>query len=226
MKAKTIVITGGSSGLGLAILKRFLKENWKVCILSRTPPPPQFEFNSNPFFKFIKCDIRDSNQVVKAFGQLDGIDIFVNNASIFKSKSFIEMDFVEINEILDTNLKGTIYCTLSAIKKMKEGRIINISSVSGLHGIENQTIYSASKHGINGFSNSLSKEYLDKNIKVTTICPGGLDTPLWNSSNPYNGDTNRLIKPEEIADLVYFISKSSLQTVYKNVTMFPDNEWH
>lgn len=224
MKTKKIVITGGSSGLGLAILKKFLKENWKVYVLSRTPP--NFEFNSNPFFKFIKCDIKDSNQVVKAFSELDGIDIVVNNASIFKSKPFIDMDFIEINEILDTNLKGTIYCTLSAIEKMKEGRIINISSVSGLHGIENQTIYSASKHGINGFSNSLSKEYLDKNIKVTTICPGGLDTPLWNSSNPYNGDTNRLIKPEEIADLVYFISKSRFQTVYKNVTMFPDNEWH
>ena len=79
---------------------------------------------------------------------------------------------------------------------------------------------------INGFSNSLSKEYLDRNIKVTTICPGGIDTPLWNLSNPYNGDSTRLTKPKEIADLIFFISMSSHKTVFKNITMFPDNEWH
>lgn len=224
MISKTIVITGGSSGVGLCILKKFLQENWHVYIISRTKP--KLADKTNKSFEFIRCDIRDFNQVTDAFKQIKHIDVLVNNASIFKSKPFMKMEISEINEILDTNLKGTIFCTKQAIKKIKKGRIINISSVSGLHGIENQTIYSASKHGVNGFSNSLSKEYLNKNIKVTTICPGGIDTPLWNSSNPYNGDTKRLIKPEEIADLVCFISKSKDHIVFKNITLFPENEWH
>ena len=224
MNSKTIVITGGSSGVGLCILKKFLKENWNVFVISRTKP--KFANKISQSFEFIKCDIRDFNQVVDAFKLVKNIDVLVNNASIFKSKPFVEMEISEINEIFDTNLKGTIFCTNQAIKKMRKGRIINISSVSGLHGIENQTIYSASKHGVNGFSNSLSKELLKKNIKVTTICPGGIDTPLWNSSNPYNGDTRKLIKPEEIADLVYFISESKDHIVYKNITLFPENEWH
>jgi uncharacterized protein len=220
---KTILITGCSSGVGLSIAKKFLLKNWNVIGLSRTKPEI---LNSSTDFKYYQCDIKDYDDVQKTFSKVLKIDVLINNASIFKSLPVSKMDYKEINEIIDTNLKGTIYCCKEALKKMSIGKIINISSVSGKHGINNQTIYSASKHGVNGFSYSLSQEYLEKNIDVTTICPGGIKTPLWNKNNPYDGDVNSLIDPNEIADLVYFISTSKNGTTIKNVTLFPNIEWH
>ncbi len=146
----------------------------------------------------------------------------INNASVFQSKPFAESSLEDIDTIIDTNVKGSLYCTLEAIKILK-GRIINIGSVSGLNGIKDQAIYSASKFAINGFSESLAQE---SGISVTTINCGGVNTPLWNEKNPYPGDIDKLLKPTDIVNLIDYIVNLPENITFKNVTLFPNNEWH
>ena len=109
---------------------------------------------------------------------------------------------------------------------MKEpSRIIFINSVAGLEELENQSIYCASKHGLTGFAGVLSKELQKRKIKVTSIHPGGINTPLWNGSD-FHDDLTKLLDPKEIAKLIAFICDSQQNVEYKTIKMFPDIEWH
>lgn len=221
---KTIVITGATSGVGLTCVDHFLNKGWCVIGIARTLKGSKKHKN----FHFIKADIKKYSDVKLAFDiikkEFNKIDILINNASIFKTKQFIKFDNAEIDNILDTNVKGTMYCTLESIKLMtNESRIINLGSVSGLYGIKNQAVYSASKHAINGFAESLSQE---TNIKITTINPGGINTPLWNDNNPYNGNTSELLKTIDIVMLIDYITNLPINIILKNITIFPNCEWH
>jgi len=135
-----------------------------------------------------------------------------------------------MERIIDVNLKGTLYCTRLTIPHMiarRRGRIINISSVAGVRGIPGQAAYCASKHGMNGFADALAQELIPHGIVVSSICPGGIDTPLWNKeTNPYPGDIDKVIKPDEIVDMVEFLLNQPPGTMYKRIVVFPTNEWH
>jgi NADP-dependent 3-hydroxy acid dehydrogenase YdfG len=128
--------------------------------------------------------------------------------------------------MIDVNLKGPIYVTKCAMSVLKENsRIIFINSVAGLEQIENQSIYCATKHGLTGFAGVLGKELQEKKIKVTSIHPGGINTPLWNNLE-FHEDTTKLLDPDQIAKLVEFICDSQKNVEYKTIKMFPDIEWH
>ena len=219
-----VVITGISSGVGEALTKKFLTLGYNVFGLVRNLTKTYDVFGDVNGLTVIECDVSDSESVINAFKQIDNIDILINNASVFVSSNFTETTQVDINTVLDTNLKGTINCTLQSLDKMESGRIINIGSVSGTHGIKNQAIYSSSKHGLIGFSNSLAQE-LEK-INITTICPGGINTPLWSKDNEYDGDVNDLLSTKDIVDTVLFITNLSDSVVVKEIIMFPKCEWH
>jgi len=142
-------------------------------------------------------------------------------------KPLVEFNEEEIDDIIDTNIKGTIFCTLNTLKIMNRGRIINISSVSGTHGIENQSVYSSTKYALNGFAESLNQELIKKNILISTICPGGINTPLWNDKNQYPGsDVTKILNPNDIVNMIEYIVDLPENVVLKNVTLFPTCEWH
>jgi NADP-dependent 3-hydroxy acid dehydrogenase YdfG len=227
MKNKTIVITGVSGGVGRSLAKIFIKKGWTVLGLGRTKRKLELlkdEISHNNFAA-IEVDIRDPDQVAAVFQYINQkIDVLVNNASVFISRPFSKCSVKDINDILDTNLKGTMFCTMEALKKMGKGRIINIGSVSGTHGIENQAIYSASKYGLVGFSESIGQEH--EEILFTTICPGGINTPLWNESNPYPGDISKTLSPDDIASVVEYVADLPENVVLKTMTIFPNYEWH
>lgn len=232
MANKAIVVTGATGGVGSDTVKFFLEKKWIVFGLARNADKLSLltnEVNNNNFYG-IQMDVKNYLSVYNAFIKIKSIhsyiDILVNNASIFKSKSFVDFTPQEIEDIIDTNLKGTIYCSLECIKCMIEGRIINISSVSGTHGIPNQTIYSASKYGVNGFSEALNQELIKRGIKISTIIPGGINTPLWDEANPYSGNVADILQPSDIVPLIYYISELPKHVVLKNVTVFPTCEWH
>lgn len=222
---KTLVITGCSSGVGESIAIAFSQLGWNVIGISRDIVKLKALETRLDNFKFLQLDISNYSEVEDAFRSIEKIDVLVNNAAIFTAKPFIDCTAIEINSIIDTNLKGTMFCTLEAIKKIADGRIINIGSVSGIHGIQNQAIYSASKFGVAGFTESIAQECV-KLVRFTTISPGGIDTPLWNDKNPYHGDKTRLLKPSNIAEAVKYIINLPENIVLKNMTIFPDNEWH
>ena len=136
----------------------------------------------------------------------------------------------KIIEIINTNLIGTILLTKKILKDNNKTlkKIINIISVSGLHGIKNQTIYSASKHGLKGFFNSLSQELINKNISITNLYPGGINTELWNKFGQKIKSKNKFfLKKKEVANLVEYIIKSeNTNMIIKEIVFFPKNDWH
>jgi NAD(P)-dependent dehydrogenase (short-subunit alcohol dehydrogenase family) len=168
--------------------------------------------------------------VYKAFEQINDtkIDILVNNAAIFTMKSFSQTSLDEIGDMVDINLKGAMYVTKFALKNMEQGsRIFFINSVAGLEELENQSVYCASKHGLTGFAGVLGQELRQRGIKVTSIHPGGIDTPLWNEEIPYPcGDVSKAISPIELVKVIDFVYNSKFNIEYKTIKMFPDTEWH
>lgn len=204
---KTMVITGGSSGVGATIVKHFVQQGWDVYSLSRSTG----------------TDITKYQETERFFNSIHHVDILINNAGIFQQKPFVDFTKHEIDSIITTNLTGAIYCTLHALPRLTPGaRIINISSVSALAGIKNQTVYSASKAGLTAFGQALGQE----GYRVTTIHAGGVLTSLWNENNPYQGSIQDLLKPQDIVDVIRHVVDLSDNVVLKELTIFPQQEWH
>lgn len=234
-----IVVTGVTSGVGEEIAVRFIKKlDWKVIGLARSKEKLEIlEKKLGANFKGIVCDLQSSQEVVNSFNEIKQLschmDILVNNAAVFKLEEFSNCCMADIDRIIDTNLKGVMYTTLEALNIMnnsnsKRGsRIVNIASVASLHGIPGQSIYCASKFGLNGFAEALNQEIIKNNISITTIYPGGINTPLWNSDNPYPaGDVNATLDITDVVDLIEYISKLQPKVILKNMTLFPSIEWH
>ncbi len=229
---KTMVITGASSGLGKVMALNFAKDGYKVCAVARNKEKLEDLASQAPGqISTYSADVGDVSQVKETFDKIFAahkrIDVLVNNASVFNSCNFYEEELSSIERLINTNLKGTMFCTHAVLKSMvdqKGGHVINIASVSGTHGIPQQAIYGASKHGVVGFSDVIGQEVKEFGVHVCAICPGGIDTPLWNASNPYPGVEEDLIDPEELTELVGFVLDKP--TLYKKLIMFPMSEWH
>jgi NAD(P)-dependent dehydrogenase (short-subunit alcohol dehydrogenase family) len=222
---KTILITGTTSGVGATIAYDYIEKGWNVIGFARG----ESLFNY-PNYKHYQVDISNLDMVYKAFEQIADtkIDILINNAAIFKMKSFSQTSLYDIGNMIDINLKGAMYVTKFALKNMEQGsRIFFINSVAGLEELENQSVYCASKHGLTGFAGVLGKELQPRGIKVTSIHPGGINTPLWNKDILYPcGDVNQAISPIELVKVIDFVYNSKFNIEYKTIKMFPDTEWH
>lgn len=231
---KTIVVTGASSGVGLEISRLFVNKGWRVIGFARTLTKLEsLKSELGDQFSFFEVDVSLSKSVKDAFDNINtnigAIDVLVNNAAVFVMKPFLESTVEDIDRIVDINLKGAMYCTFYALKLIRPnvGRIINIGSVAGEHGIKNQSIYCASKFGLDGFAEALNQELLVNGISLSTICPGGINTTLWNAGNPYpGGDTSQLLSAYDIAKLVDYISVQPSNVILKKIVAFPSNEWH
>jgi 3alpha(or 20beta)-hydroxysteroid dehydrogenase len=223
---KTILITGTSSGVGATIAYDYIQKGWNVIGFARS----ESLFNY-PNYKHYQVDIsKIYTSLSDTFDQIGDtkIDILVNNAAVFKMKPFSETSIEEIYDMIDINLKGAMYVTKFALENMEKGsRIFFINSVAGLEELENQSVYCASKHGLTGFAGVLGKELQPRGIKVTSIHPGGINTPLWNKDIPYPcGDVSKAISPIELVKVIDFVYNSKFNIEYKTIKMFPDTEWH
>jgi len=142
--------------------------------------------------------------VISHYGR---VDILVNNAGILPRRgNFSKNRFSQINDTIDTNLKGPLFITRSVIGSMlkrKSGVIINMSSLAGLEGYGEMAIYCATKFGIRGFSEALNEELRDRGIKVYVVCPGAVKTDL--NAN-FTGEKAIGMPPEEVAELVVNIA--------------------
>ncbi len=232
---KNVVITGASKGIGEAISLRLSSEGYRVCAIARGEEGlQQLTVKGGKNIYLFPADVTDPQKIEEVFQHIEKdlgpIHVLINNAGIYQGINFWEQDISTISRIIDVNLKGSLFCTrliLPYFISRKEGRIINISSVSGVRGIPKETAYGASKHGMIGMADALAQEVKPYGILVTTICPGAVDTPLWHEGGTvYPGDLDQVMHPEEIADLVSFLLSQSECTIYKRIVVFPRNEWH
>ena len=230
----TFVITGASSGLGECLARRFAAQGKRVYALARSADALRRLEGSFPgLIVGIPLDVTDAAAVRGAIERIEGerpIDVLINNAAVYERSPFAEQDLRRVDEILDTNIKGTLYPThavLPAMKARRRGRIVQINSVAGTRGIANEAAYCASKHAIVGFSDALMQELVPFNVQVAVVNPGGIDTPLWNrDGNFYPGDKATLLQTEDVADVVQLLLDAPDRIHFKRCVFFPSGEWH
>ena len=234
------LITGASRGVGAELAWKLAGVGRKVAALARSGEKlealaERARAEELPGMIIPRAvDVREAAAVTECVNALEVDDgpteVLVNNAAVVQNIPFAEQSLERIDAIVDSNLKGTMYCTHAVLQHMiprKAGRIVNISSVAGVRGIPGQASYCASKHGMVGFADALTQELIPHNIQVATICPGAIDTPLWDpEKNPYPGDISKTMQPGEIVDLVCYLLAQPDHSIFKRIVMFPRNEWH
>jgi len=204
---KKILITGGGSGLGRELAKVYSKDNYIILVGRRIEKLNETldEMKSlGGIGECIPCDISstyDVNNLVNSIKEnYEKIDILINNAGVGYFSPIDKITLNEVDKMLDINIKGTIIITKGLIPYINN-KIINIISTAGLKGKKNETVYCASKFAVRGFTEALQKEYEDKNIQVTAVYMGGMDTPFWDESDHIN-DKSRLKSPEQVAKAI------------------------
>ena len=221
---KTIIVTGGSRGIGKAIALKLANNGAKVAIFatreSEAVNQTLSELNAiGNEAMFVPCDVSNFEQVKSSIDsvieQFGKIDILVNNAGITKDKLLIQMSEEDFDDVISVNLKGTYNTVKACIRpfiRNKYGKIINISSVVGLMGNPGQVNYAASKAGIVGLTKSLAKEYAAKGINCNAIAPGFIATDMTEDLlDKQEGLINmipmkKVGNPEDIANLALFLA--------------------
>lgn len=205
LTGQTALVTGGSKGIGRAICLALVREGANVVIAARNVSRIRETMEELKEISgkalAIQTDVRYEedvkNLISKAVDEYGRLDILVNDAGVAYRKRLEETTLEEYDEIMDTNLKGIFLCTKYAIPHIRNsnnGKIVNISSGAGLHGIPELSIYCASKFGVIGITQSIASE-LEGEIKVYAICPGGVDTDMYRSLFGHKPQ----LKPEHIA---------------------------
>tara|TARA_B100000902_G_scaffold103516_1_gene105785 strand:- start:22 stop:738 length:717 start_codon:yes stop_codon:yes gene_type:complete len=182
MNNKVVFISGASRGIGESLANYFVEKDYYVVGTSRN----DFNFkNKTKNLLPIKLDITCRESIKNCFNDLKEKNllptVLINNAGITSDQLFLRMKDEEWDDVISTNLTGVFNLTKIFIKNMiknKEGRIINISSISGLMGNPGQVNYSSSKAALNGFTKSLAKEVGSRNITVNNVAPGFIDTDM------------------------------------------------
>lgn len=216
------VISGGSKGLGAAIVEQFLRNGYTVATFSRreTPQVEQWLRDYPDRFFFRAFSLTDSAEC-KAFiaefqDRFGAIDTLVNNAGVANTSLIALENDDAIDRVVDLNLKGTFYLTRQVTRSMlslDRGRIINISSIVGLSGYRGLAVYSATKAGLDGFSRALARELGSRKITVNSVAPGYLTTEMTEELDTRQmrqivGRTplGRLGTPEDVAKVVSFLA--------------------
>lgn len=217
MSRENIFVSGASRGIGKEIAINFAKKGFNVVGTSRS----DFDFNLDlDNLKPIKLDITNRDDVHDCFDWLKSKnllpDILVNNAGITSDQLFIRMKDEEWDNVIETNLTGTFNLSKVFIKNMiknKFGRIINITSISGLMGNPGQVNYSSSKAALTGFTKSLAKEVGSRNITVNSVAPGYIETDMTSYLEDEtrmniikNIPLGRIGKVDDVSELVMFLA--------------------
>ena len=220
LKGKVVCVTGASRGLGEAIARAFDSVGARLVLASRSQACIDELASSLNDAIAVQSDVRDPEDLDRlvdaAVGEFGSLDVFVNNAGLAVYGPAESLTVEAVHQMIDTNLKGVIFGSQSAYRVMKKqrfGHIINISSVAGRLHLKNEAVYNASKWGVNGFSGTLALEVRHYNVRVTTLCPGGIDTPFWREQDfhpyPDHIDPQRdFLKPEDVAQTVLFAAQS------------------
>ncbi|WP_406088563.1 3-oxoacyl-[acyl-carrier-protein] reductase [Kitasatospora purpeofusca] len=182
--SRSVLVTGGNRGIGLAIALAFAEAGDKVAITSRSGEVPEALAKYDVLA--VRCDITDSAQVDAALTEVEAahggaIEVLVANAGVTSDTLLLRMSEEAFTSVVDTNLTGTFRVVKRASKLMmraRKGRIVLISSVVGLSGSPGQANYAASKAGLVGFARSLARELGPRNITVNVVAPGFVDTDM------------------------------------------------
>lgn len=213
LKDKVAIVTGAGKGIGKETALALAKEGVHVGLLSRTESDLQAVKKEVEALgvkaSYALCDVADLSSVEKAVAavkqELGSADILINNAGIAKFGHFLELSPDEWKEMIDVNLLGVYYVTRAVLPQLlekKSGDIINISSTAGERGGPVTSAYSASKFGLLGLTESLAMEVRKENIRVTALTPSTVATDLAYRQNLTDGDPEKVLQPEDLAQFI------------------------
>ena len=220
---RTVIVTGGSRGLGAGIVQSFLDSGDRVASCSRSTTPQVKEWESDPTcadrFLFVEADIADREQstafVQAVVDQWGGIDVLVNNAGVARDGVLALFSDEDSDTVIDLNLKATIHLTKRVVRNMLNhdgGCIVNISSIVGLTGYRGLTVYSATKAALDGFTRSLARELGSRKITVNSVASGYLKTEMSHGLDDAQLNqivrrtpAGRLGEPDDIARAIQFL---------------------
>lgn len=208
LKNKNIIVTGGSDGIGLEIVKKLLDHQANVIVISRTLG----NLDKLPVHHY-PCDLRHGDQirstVEKIIAGHQNIHALVNNAGIWQNKDVLEnIPDDTIDDVIGTNLTGLVKLTkylLPNLKSQTESAIINISSRSGVSAGERQSVYCASKFGVFGFTEVLKLDLKGSPVKVAGVYQGGIATKFFAKAGDINVPAHTFTSPSDFAAAILFI---------------------
>ncbi|MEW2508028.1 SDR family NAD(P)-dependent oxidoreductase [Amycolatopsis sp. NPDC047767] len=226
MTARTVVVTGGASGIGRAIAAAFRAEGDRVAVLDRTPGPGG-----------IAVDVSDEDSVRAAFSlvrkELGTVDVLVNSAGLLTESPVEDMDLALWNETIAVDLTGVFLCCREVLKPMRAqrwGRVVNVSSQLGLKGGTGLGHYSAAKAGVLGFTKAVALEVAADNVLVNAIAPGPIETPLvdgiseaWKVAKRAELPLGRFGTPEEVAPAAVLLASDPGGNLFVGQTLGPNS---
>lgn len=228
LQGKNAIITGGSRGIGKAIVEAFLREGANVAYISRTQAAEHASLESvasqhGGSVVFRSADVGDEQSVTQAIEELHAamgsIDVLVNNAGITKDGLVFRMKSEDWDDVLRINLSSAFYTCRAVSRlmiKQRSGSIINVTSIVGLIGNGGQVNYSASKAGMVGLTKSLAREVAGRSVRVNAVAPGFIETDMTGKLTADQRESligqipmGRVGKPEEVASVCVFLSSDA-----------------
>ena len=208
LSGKRAFVTGASRGIGAAVAQRLSAEGAWLGLASRSGDDLGL-----PDTIGLKCDVSEAGQVNAAVAlavqELDGLDILVNNAGVGAYGELTDLSLEQIDEMLDSNARGTVYSVRAALPAVLDeggGDLVVVASVAGLRGLPNESVYCASKHAQVGFAEALDHELRPKGVRVTAICPGGVATEFAFGAGREPGmpALEDMMSSEQVAEAIVF----------------------
>ena len=217
LKEKVAIVTGASDGLGKQIALKLAKEGVSLALIARSKEKleevkMEVEKLGSPKAEVYACDISDNKQVESTVRQVEvdfkEVQILLNIAGVWQKLNLLEdVSIEEIDNVIDTDLKGMIYMThfvLPILKRQKEAAIINDSSKSGITVQPGQSVYTAAKWGVRGFTDVLKEDLKGSSVHAAAFYQGGTDTKMFNKTGEHFNQ-KKFIDPENLAEVVVFM---------------------
>ncbi|MEQ8904094.1 SDR family oxidoreductase [Ekhidna sp.] len=227
---RLVVITGGTKGIGKALVDRFASEGWPVATCSRKDDDldalrKEISEKHQTLIHTFKADL-SKKEGVKDFVEFvqmiaKPVEILVNNTGVFNPGSVLEEADGALEQMIDTNLYSAYHLTRAiapAMKQNKSGHIFNLCSVASLKAYPNGGSYSISKFALYGFSQAIREELKEFGVRVTSILAGAVRTPSWDGVDIPD---ERFMKPEDIAETIYTSYRLSERSVIEDVVLRP-----
>jgi NAD(P)-dependent dehydrogenase (short-subunit alcohol dehydrogenase family) len=233
LAGKKVLVTGASSGIGKATALALVRLGASVALVSRNPDRVLTEITAarkdeDVLVKAYPLDLADVSSVATKIEHIvtdfGGIDVLINNAGMAYIGEIIDMPLADWQKILDLNLTSVFQCiqaVLPIMRQQKHGAIVNVASIAAKQAFPKWGAYSASKFALLGMTQALAAEEQSHGIKVMSICPGSVNTPLWNTVDA-NFNREAMLQEKTIAESIIYLLSLPANAIVTEIVLMPN----